>query len=214
VGAAGAALAVAEAIEEVGPGRVVDMVGERLPARVRTPAEIYSHSLARTGGVEGTLRALLLDNGRAVVFAGNPDVAIYQSLRSPYTTAQEAIQDYNKVRWDAAARARRIHQFAVGEVKTASDTSGLHERLALGSRETREEVRTDRFLVMAILTQEFLTGSGSGRRRASGFTSPDVERFNHIFNLYFAWGYDGARSRHAAHWERFKAQIADWCGFN
>lgn len=69
VGATGAALAVTEALEEIAPGRIIDVLGARLPSETRTPVQIHAHALARTGIAEGPLRALLLDNGRAVVFA-------------------------------------------------------------------------------------------------------------------------------------------------
>lgn len=208
VGAAGAAIAFHDALEDIGPGRIVDRVGGFVPAPVRTPLEVYDW-LADGGRPP---KALLLDNGRAIVFSSDPDVAIFQSLGSPYATAAEALAAYDAIRRQPAARRQAIHEFVVGEVKTATDLNNLHERLALGSRETRDEVRTDRFLMMAVLTMDLLRG-GSGQRSGRSLENRDVERFSDVFNLYFAWGWDGARKRHPEHWETFKAKLAGWCGF-
>lgn len=208
VGAAGAAIAFHDALEDIGPGRIVDCVGGLVPAEVRTPLEVYDW-LAGGGKLP---KALLLDNGRAIVFSSDPDVAIFQSLGSPYATAAEALAAYDAVRRQPAARRQAIHEFVVGEVKTATDLNNLHERLALGSRETRDEVRTDRFLMMAVLTMDLLRG-GSGQRSGRSLENRDVERFSDVFNLYFAWGWDGAREKHPEHWETFKAKLAGWCGF-
>jgi hypothetical protein len=49
-----------------------------------------------------------------------------------------------------------MHQSALGEVKTATDASNLHERIGLGSRETRDEVLATRFLMMALLTVDIV----------------------------------------------------------
>lgn len=208
VGAAGAAIAFHDALEEIGPGRIVDCVGSLVPAQVRTPLEV-GNWLAEGGRLP---KALLLDNGRAIAFSSDPDVAIFQSLGSPYATAKEALAAYDAVRRQPTARRQAIHEFAVGEVKTATDLNNLHERLALGSRETRDEVRTDRFLMMAVLTLDLLRG-GSGLRSGRTLENRDVERFSDVFNLYFAWGWDGARERHPQHWDAFKAKLAGWCGF-
>lgn len=208
VGAAGAAIAFQDALEEIAPGRIVDYAGDVIPALVRTPLEV-SDWLAGGGKLP---KALLLNNGRAIVFSSDPDVAIFQSLGTPYATAMEALAAYDAVRRQPAARRQAIHEFVVGEVKTATDKNNLHERLALGSRETRDEVRTDRFLMMAVLTTDLLRG-GSGQRSGRSLENRDVERFSDVFNLYFAWGWDGARERHPEHWETFKTKLAGWCGF-
>jgi hypothetical protein len=207
IGAAGAAIAIEDALNEIAPGRISDRVGRAPRLPIRSPLDIYDHLLA--GGE--TLRALLLDNGRAVVFASDPDVAIFQSLGPPFTTAAEALIAYDAVRRQPNERRRLLHEFAVGEVKTATDRANLHERLALGSRETRDEVLTDRFLMMAILTTELIRG-GTGRRSGRTMQSRQVVRFSDVFNLHHAWGWDGARTRHVEHWGAFKARLADWCG--
>lgn len=207
VGSAGATLAFMEALEEIMPGRIVDMTGSSLPPHVRTPLEI--HGWLEGGGQ--VPRSILLDNRRAIVFSSDPDVAIFQSLGKPYETAAQAARAYEKVRRQPAARRETIHEFVVGEVKTATDRSNLHERLALGARETRDEVRTDRFLMMAILTMDLLRG-GNGQRSGRTLESRDVERFSDVFNLYFAWGWDDARANHPEHWADFKRRLARWCG--
>ena len=102
-----------------------------------------------------------------------------------------------------------MHQSALGEVKTATDASNLHERIGLGSRETRDEVLATRFLMMALLTVDIVDPIREGRR---AMYSPEVQRFQHVVNLYYVWGYDNARSEHADHWNDFKSQIASWCG--
>lgn len=207
VGAVGATIAFTDALEELAPRRVRDRVGNMPPPAIRSPLEIYDYLVSN----RDTPKALLLDNSRAVVFASDPDVAIFQSLGQPFATAAEALVAYEAVRRQPAERRRRLHEFAVGEVKTATDRANLHERLALGSRETRDEVRTDRFLMMSILTAELLQG-GTGRRSGRTIESRDVVRFSDVFNLHHAWGWDGARSRHPEHWNIFKSRLAEWCG--
>lgn len=207
VGAYGAAVAFWDALREVAPGRVRDVSGAPPPDVPLSPLAVCDH-LARGGGM---LRAILLDTGRAVVFASDPDVAVFMPLGAPFASADEALAAYDAVRRQPAARRQRLHEFVVGEVKTATDRSNLHERLALGSRETRDEVRTDRFLMMSILTSDLLLG-GTGQRSGRTLESRDVQRFSDIFNLYYAWGYDGGRSRHPDHWTMFKDRLALWCG--
>ncbi|MDR6829611.1 hypothetical protein J2X48_003735 [Bosea sp. BE271] len=156
-------------------------------------------------------RAALLRNNRAIVFPSDPDVAIFTRLDGErYRTAIEAYSAYEAVRRQPALRRQQIHEFVVGEVKTATDPNNLHERLALGSRETRDEVRTDRFLMMAVLTREILRG-GTGQRSGRSLESRDVERFSDVFNLHFAWGWDGSRITHANHWETFRSRVRQWC---
>ena len=68
-----------------------------------------------------------------------------------------------------------MHQSALGEVKTATDASNLHERIGLGSRETRDEVLATRFLMMALLTVDIVDPIREGRR---AMYSPEVNAFN------------------------------------
>lgn len=210
VGADGASLAIIDAIEEIAPGRVVDSHGARIPAGIRTPVEVARYRSERPRGSFASLRAILLDNGRAIAFPSDPDIAIFQALGSEqFATARDAWEAFNAVR-TARDRASKLHLFAVGEVKTATDSSSLHERSALARRDPDD--RTDRFLMMAILPREFLFEEGGGRRRASSFFNRGVRQLAHVFNLYFAWGYDEARRNHPEHWGEFKRQLAEWCG--
>jgi hypothetical protein len=149
-----------------------------------------------------------LRNGRAVVFSSSKDANIFQNLGKPFESARQALGAYTSVRNDQAARHQRLHEFAVGEVKTATDPANLHERLGLASRETQTELRTDRFLMMALLTPEILAGGIAGRV----MNNRDLVRFSHVFNLHHCWGWDGGRERHAAHWEHFRREVATWCG--
>jgi hypothetical protein len=207
IGSVGATIAFAEALNEIDPRAIRDRVGDIPPLTVRSPEEIYDYLNA--GGT--SLRALLLNNGRAVLFASDPDVAIFRSPDQQFTSADEALTAYEAVRRQPAERSQRLKEYALGEVKTATDRANLHERLALGSRETRDEVRTDRFLMMAILTTELVRG-GTGRRSGRTIESRDVVRFSDVFNLHHAWGWDGGRTRHSEHWAAFKARLATWCG--
>ena len=95
------------------------------------------------------------------MFSSDPDVSIFLPLTLPMsaavtskgkrksrvityeTPAAAALALYNEVRQRSSARRQSLHEFAVGEVKTATDPSNLHERLALGSRETKTEVSCD-----------------------------------------------------------------------
>lgn len=208
VGHVGAVCAFLDAVEEISSGAIVDMDGAHVDAETRTPEQILDWIDA--GGK--VPRAALLSNGRAVAFPSDPDVAIFTSLDGPkYKTAAEAYAAYDAVRRNPASRRQKLHEFVVGEVKTATDPANLHERLALGSRETRDEVRTDRFLMMSILTSEILRG-GTGRRSGRTLENRDVERFSDVFSLHFAWGWDGSRDRHPDHWDHFKARVKIWCG--
>jgi hypothetical protein len=164
---------------------------------------------------ERPLKCLLLPNHRAVVFASDPDVAIIQSLQEPFHTVEEAWAVYSEVRSNSRLRAQRVHEFAVGETKTATDASNLHERMALSTRETRSERQTVRFLMMAILTGDLLSGAAGehGRRNTRApMQSHEMPRFDEVFNLHHAWGWDGGRERHPAHWEWFKRRLKDWTG--
>lgn len=80
--------------------------------------------------------------------------------------------------------------------------------MGLASRETQTELRTDRFLMMAVLNRDILTG---GRQRRV-MNNRDLTRFSHIFNLHHCWGWDGGRTRHADHWDYFFASLRKWCG--
>jgi hypothetical protein len=207
IGSVGATIAFTEALNEIDPRAIRDRVGDIPPLMVRSPEEIYDYlNAGRT-----SLRALLLTNGRAVLFASDPDVAIVQPLGPPFRSAEEALKTYEPIRRQPELRRQRLHEFVLGEVKTATDRANLHERLALGSRETRDEVRTDRFLMMAILTADLVRG-GSGRKSGRTLQNRDVDRFSDVFNLHHAWGWDGGREGHPAHWKSFKTRLAYWCG--
>lgn len=208
VGHVGAVCAFLDAVEEICPDAIVDMHGAHVDADTRSPEQILDWIDA--GG--RVPKAALLKNGRAVAFPSDPDVAIFTALDgNRYATAAEAHAAYDAVRRQPSLRRQRIHEFVVGEVKTATDPANLHERLALGSRETRDEVRTDRFLMMSVLTREVLRG-GTGQQSGRTLENRDVERFSDVFNLHFAWGWDGGRARHPEHWETFKARVKLWCG--
>ncbi len=206
IGAAGAVIAFVDAIRELQPDAIVDSVGELSPPHVRSPTEVY-HWLR--GSEDRTVRALLLKNGRAVVFASSKDANIFEPLgREGFTSAQDALARFNAVATDQRQRAQRLHEHAVGEVKTATDPANLHERMGLASRETQTELRTDRFLMMALLNREILSG-GTQRRVMN---NRDLTRFSHVFNLHHCWGWDGGRDRNPGHWAFFKDSLQDWCG--
>lgn len=208
VGHVGAVCAFLDAVEEISPGAIIDMEGNHVDAGTRSPEQILEWIDA--GG--RVPKAALLRNGRAVAFPSDPDVAIFTALDGHrYQTAAEAHAAYDAVRRQPTLRRQRLHEFVVGEVKTATDPANLHERLALGSRETRDEVRTDRFLMMSVLTREVLRG-GTGQQSGRTLENRDVERFSDVFNLHFAWGWDGGRVAHRDHWDTFKARVAVWCG--
>lgn len=209
VGAMGAALAFIDAIRTLDPSAIVDLDGSppewplgNLPP---SPEQVFEWQQARP---DCTVRAILLRNGRALVFSSSKDANIFQSLSTPYGTAAEARLAYKEVRNDQQARHQRMHEFAVGEVKTAADSSNLHERVGLASRETQTELRTDRFLMMALLTPSLLTGGVANRV----MNNRDLVRFSHIFNLHHCWGWDGGRGRHPAHWNSFCEAVRVWCG--
>lgn len=218
VGAAGGAIAILDAIQEVAPGISLDLLGGLPHCGKRDPIAVDTflreHGIAPESN-DRPLKCILLPNHRAVVFASDPDVAIIQSLDAPFQTALEAWQVYAEVRSDSTRRAQRLVEFAVGEIKAATDASNLHERLALGSRESRSERQTDRFLMMAILTGDLLTGGSgpSGRRNTRApLQSRETGRFADIFNLHHAWGWDGGRERHPEHWAWLKRRLKEWCG--
>lgn len=171
VGAVGGAIAIVDALREILPVGAMEMLGA-LPTGACDPlsADTFLRQAGLSpNGTERPLKCVLLPNRRAVVFASDPDVAVIQSLQEPFRSAQEAWDTYSEVRSNARLRAQRVHEFAVGEIKTATDPSNLHERMALSTRETRSERQADRFLMMAILTGDLLTGSagvGEGETRA------------------------------------------------
>jgi hypothetical protein len=219
IGTVGAVVAVLDALRELDPAAVSDVLGTELPEHVRTPLDIYEY--LRTEGVD-IPRAMLLRNHRAIIFSSDPDIAIIQSLDSdhPFRTAREAHRAWEEVRRHFEDARHKLLAHAVGEVKTATDPQNTHERLALGSRETRDETGTPRFLLMAVLPARVLElelegrrdGDGpSARRRRTRFSSRETQRFSSVFNLYFVWGYDGARKRHPEHWEEFKRTLTRWC---
>jgi hypothetical protein len=205
IGATGAAIAFIDAIRELDPSAMVDHVGELPPQDVRSPAEIVQW---RENNPNATVKALLLQNGRALVFASSKDANIFMPLAKPFADADAALSRFNSVKNDRAERSQVLHEFAVGEVKTATDLANLHERLGLASRETQTELRTDRFLLMAVLNREILEG-GVQRRTIN---NRDLTRFSHIFNLHHCWGWDGGRTRHADHWNHFVSNVRTWCG--
>lgn len=210
LGAAGGIISVVDAVKEINPSVISDVFGGPLENLPHDPIEIYEFLYEQQRRFP---QSLLLRNGRAIVFATDPDVAIFQKRDGEYGDAEEALRDWEFYRRQVQDRHRYLHIDAVGEIKTAADQQNLHERLALGSRETRDEIRTDRFLLMAILTEGVIAGTGEGtQRRGTGIQNRDVERFSDVFNLYYAWGYDNGRTRHPEHWESFKERLTLWCG--
>ncbi len=205
IGATGAVIAFVDAIRELNAAAIIDNAGDIPPAGVKSPLEVFEW---REGNPNATTKALLLHNGRALVFASSKDANIFQPLGEPFTSAKDALKRFNKVKNDQAARSQTLHEFAVGEIKTATDLANLHERMGLASRETQTELRTDRFLMMAILNREILEG-GVQRRRMN---NRDLTRFSHTFNLHHCWGWDGGRERHPEHWRHFVDSVKTWCG--
>lgn len=218
VGAVGGAIAVLDALREIAPRSELEMVGGLPAPGQRDPLSV--DRFLRQHGItpetrERPLKCVLLPNRRAVMFASDPDVAIIQSLRQPFQSAEEAWATYSAVRSDARLRGQRVHEFAVGEIKTATDSSNLHERMALSTRETRSERQADRFLMMAILTGDLLTGASGARGRRNTrapMQSREMGRVADVFNLHHAWGWDGGRARHPEHWAWFKQRVKDWTG--
>lgn len=214
VGAMGAAIAFEDALEEISPGCIEDRVGIQPPPDVRSPEEIaaYFTEGSKKEVAAKRVTAIKLRNGRFIVFAADPDCSIFRPSEPGTNTAEEALRLYNSVRKSVEKRRDVLQEFAVGEVKTATDPSNLHERLALGGRESRGEVNADRFLMMALLTRDILEG-GTGQRSARApLQSRGTVRFSHVFNLHHAWGWDGGRERHPEHWMSFKSALAGWCG--
>lgn len=205
IGATGAAIAFIEALRSIDARIISDHVGQLPPPSVRSPQEIVDWRRSTT---DSTVKALLLRNGRAIVFASSKDANIFYPLGHAFADAEDALMRFNEVSGDSPARAQVIHEFAVGEVKTATDTANLYERIGLASRETQTELRTDRFLMMAVLTRDALIG---GRQRRA-INSRDLTRFSHIFNLHHCWGWDGGRTRNPAHWDYFLSAVRTWCG--
>lgn len=205
IGAAGAAIAFIDAIRRWSPDAIIDTVGILPPDDVRSPQQIYAW---RKAGEDRIVKALLLSNGRAVVFASSKDANIFQPLDTPFKTAKDALARFNDVAKDQRARSQKLHEFVVGEVKTATDKANLHERMGLASRETKTELKTDRFLMMAVLNPDIL-GGGVQKRLLN---NRDLTRFSHVFNLHHCWGWDGGRERNQAHWEQFCEDVKEWCG--
>jgi hypothetical protein len=205
IGAIGAAIAFIDAIRQIDGSAIIDHVGSLPPNNVRAPSEIFDWI---EKSKNPTVKALLLRNGRALVFASSKDANIFMPLGGAFVDARDAMSRFNKVSKNEAQRKQVIHEFAVGEVKTATDLSNLHERLGLASRETQTELRTDRFLMMAVLNKEIL--SGGVQRRV--MNNRDLTRFSHIFNLHHCWGWDGGRVRHPDHWNYFVSNVRTWCG--
>ncbi len=206
IGAIGASIAFIDAIRSRNLEAIIDMYGTEPPSRTEghSPADLLLWRMTHPTPVS----TILLHNGRAIVFASSKDVNIFMPLGKPFESAADAQMRFNSVRNDAQARQQVLHEFAVGEVKTATDNSNLHERLGLASRETQTELRTDRFLMMALLTKELLEG-GVQRRTMN---NKDLKRFSQMFNLHHCWGWDGGRERHPEHWQFFLSKIGTWCG--
>ncbi len=206
LGAAGACVAFVDAIRELKHDAIEDTVGILTPAGVRTPKDIDEWL---RGGPNRVVKALLLTNGRAIVFASSKDANIFEPLGgNAFSDAADALKRFNAVAKDQRLRSQRLHEHAVGEVKTATDPANLHERMGLASRETQTELRTDRFLMMALLNREILSGGTQGRV----LNNRDLTRFSHVFNLHHCWGWDGGRERHPEHWRYFKESLGEWCG--
>lgn len=218
VGAAGGAIAILDALLEISPGIELDLLGGLPASNKRDPISV--DTFLRQRGIapeskERPLKSILLPNSRCIIFASDPDIAIIQSLTTPFRSAQEAWDVYSDVRSDSSRRAQRIVEFAVGEVKAATDASNLHERMALSTRESRSERQTDRFLMMAILTKDLLTGGAgkNGRRNTRApMQSREMGRIADLFNLHHAWGWDGGRIRHPQHWAWLKRRLKEWSG--
>ena len=217
VGAAGAAIAILDAIREVAPEAELDLDGVLPPHGAQDPVSVDTFLRERGIAPESSdrpLKSILLPSRRAVIFASDPDVAIIQSLGQPFRSAREAWSAYSSVRANAEQRSQHVMEFAVGEVKAATDASNLHERMALSTRETRSERQTDRFLMMAVLTSDILTGGTgeSGRRNTRApMQNREMGRMADVFNLHHAWGWDGGRQRHPEHWEWLKIRLRNWC---
>ncbi len=232
VGAMGAAVSFIEALEEVSKGSIVEIVGSSPSMLADQSPEAIADYLT-TGSKKDVstkqIRALVLKNGRFVVFSSDPDVSIFMPLVPlpmsvtrpgtknvkviPFSSpGHAALHLYNQVRQHADQRRQKLHEFAVGEVKTATDPSNLHERLALGSRETKVEVNADRFLLMALLTKDILEGGTGKKSGRAPLQNRDTVRFTDVFNLHHAWGWDGGRERHPGHWDTFKGRVKVWTG--
>jgi hypothetical protein len=206
IGAVGAGIAFADAIEQIQPQAIVDTVGQLAPQKVRSPSEVYDWT---RDDPAKPVKAMLLRNGRAIVFASSKDANIFEPLgREAFIDANDALRRFNLVAKNQRERAQRLHEHAVGEVKTATDPANLHERMGLASRETQTELRTDRFLMMALLNREILSGGTQGRV----MNNRDLTRFSHVFNLHHCWGWDGGRERNPEHWTHFMESLAVWCG--
>ena len=206
IGAVGAAVAIRDALQEISPGAIVSTYGMIPAAGSNSPAEIAQ--LVRSDSYLEP-RALLLSSQRAVIFTSDPDVAIVSRIGGQsYSSAKEAAEHWSQLRKQSPEqRNSAVHQTALGEVKTALDPQNLHERLALGSREDRDEALAQRFLLMALLTKDIVDPERDGRK---ALYSPDARRFAAVFNLYFAWGYDSARTTHSEPWNDFKNALKKW----
>lgn len=205
IGAVGASIAFIDAIRSCKADAIISHSGALPPEDVRDPQAIADWRES-TGGVG--VKSLLLRNRRAIVFSGSKDISIFQPLGDDYISGDDVLRRYNAVRNDANLRAQNMHEFAVGEVKTATDVNNLHERMGLASRETQTELRTDRFLMMSVLNRDILSGGVQGRV----MNNKDLTRFSQVFNLHHCWGWDGGRTRNPIHWAFFKAKVKWWCG--
>ena len=91
IGAAGAAIAFVDAILSVAPDAIVDQLGVLPPEGVMAPTNLLAWYEER-GGIQFVLKALLLRNGRAIVFAGSKDANIFMPLGTPYASAGQALE--------------------------------------------------------------------------------------------------------------------------
>lgn len=209
IGAVGATVAILDALAEISPGAVVSTFGT-MPLRTsKTPGDVVRQMSVANYTAP---KALLLSSQRAIIFSADPDVAIISRIGGgrPYASAKEASEEWAELkRLTASERTSTMRQAALGEVKTALDQANMHERLALGARENRDEAMAIRFLIMAILTPDILDPDRVGRR---AMFNRDAQRFQEVFNLYFVWGYDGARHAHSEHWSHFKQALKNWTG--
>jgi len=205
IGAAGAVVAVWDALAEISPSAVVDTYGTMPPYADNSPGGIV-RQITSVGYVKP--ESILLSSQRAVVFSADPDIAIISRTGGQrYESAQEAAEDWAKLnKGTGANRNVGLYQAAVGEVKTSLDPSNKHERIALSARINRAPAHAFQFLLMAILTPDLVDPNIVGQ---TGFFSSD-RRLHDVFNLYFAWGYDSGRADHPEHWEDFKSAIREW----
>ena len=136
VGAMGAAISFIDALGEAAPGAIVEIVGGLPGALPDTSPEAVADYLTTGSKKEAAakqVRALVLSNGRFVVFSSDPDVSIFMPLVPlpdgvimpakgkkegklvPFTSrGQAALHLYNQVRQHADQRTQTLHEFRRG----------------------------------------------------------------------------------------------------